>query len=322
MKFNTNTLGATLKWMAWMVVFNAAAQTPSGTPIKIIVPFAAGSYTDNVIRIVTPEAALKLNIPIIIDNKPGANGIIGADFVAKSAPDGNTLLMGGASINAVNPSLFKKLPYDPVNDLIPLTRFGTLPFVLVTNPSVSVKSMVELLAHLKANPQKLAYATPNSVSLVAMETFKKGTNTDILSIPYKSSPQALLDLVSGQVQIMVSDYATAMPHINAGKLNVIAVTMNKRTPLLPNTPSISETIPGYDISAWNGLFAPKGTSPEQLERINKSFVSVLGSKTIKDKLTTIGFEINPMGPDKFGAYVEQQIKTWSELIKQTGIEPE
>ena len=322
MKFNTNPLVATLKWMAWMVAINAAAQSPSSTPLKIVVPFAAGSYTDNVIRIVTPEAALKLGTPIIIDNKPGANGIIGADFVAKSAPDGNTLLMGGASINAVNPSLFKKLPYDPVNDLIALTRFGTLPFVLVTNPSVSVKSMTELLAHLKANPQKLAYATPNSVSLVAMETFKKGTTTDILSIPYKSSPQALLDLVSGQVQIMVSDYATAMPHINAGKLNVIAVTMNKRTPLLPNTPSISETIPGYDISAWNGLFAPKGTSPEQLERINKSFVSVLGSKTIKDKLTTIGFEINPMGPDKFGAYVEQQIKTWSELIKQTGIEPE
>jgi len=206
--------------------------------------------------------------------------------------------------------------------LVPLTRFGTLPFVLVTNPNVPVKNMAELLAYLKANPQKLAYATPNSVSLVAMETFKKGTNTDILSIPYKSSPQALLDLVSGQVQIMVSDYATAMPHINTNKLNVIAVTMNKRTTLLPNTPSISETIQGYDISAWNGLFAPKGTSPELLDKINKSFIYVLGSKSIKEKLTTIGFEINPLGPDKFGAYVEQQIKTWSELIKQTGIDPE
>jgi tripartite-type tricarboxylate transporter receptor subunit TctC len=286
------------------------------------VPFAAGSYTDTIVRMVSPALGEKLQATIVVDNRPGANGIIAADAVAKSAKDGLTLLMGGTSANAANPGLYKSLPYDPVNDLVPVARFGVLPFLLVVNSDVPAKTVPELIDYAKQNPGKLAYATPNSVTLVGMETFKRGAGVDILSVPYKSSPQAMLDLVGGRVQVLIADFATAMPHVKAGKARVIAVTMPKRSPLLPDVPAVADVVKGYDISAWNGLFAPAGTPREMLVRIGDAVTAVLGTREMQEKLSTVGFDVAPMGPDAFGPYVREQITTWGRLIRETGITPE
>jgi tripartite-type tricarboxylate transporter receptor subunit TctC len=303
----------------------AAAYGPAwaqAKPVRIVVPFAAGSYTDNVLRIALPALSDKLGASIVVDNRPGANGIIAADAVAKSAPDGLTFLMGGASANAANPSLYKTLPYDPVKDLVPVVRFGLLPFVLLVNPSVPVKSVPELIDYAKKNPGKLAYATPNSATLVGMETFKRSAGVDILQVPYKSSPQAMLDLVAGQVQVLIADFATAMPHVRSGKARVIAATMARRTPLMPDVPVIAEVLKGYDISAWNGLFAPAGTPREAMNKVAEAAVAALAQRDVQDKLSAIGFEISPMGPESFGPYVREQIGVWAQVIRDSGIKPE
>ena len=291
-------------------------------PVRIVVPFAAGSYTDNVLRIALPALSEKLGAPIVVDNRPGANGIIAADAVAKAAPDGLTFLMGGASANAANPSLYKSLPYDPVKDLVPVVRFGLLPFVLLVNPSVPVKTVPELIDHARKNPGKLAYATPNSATLVGMETFKRLAGVDILQVPYKSSPQAMLDLVAGQVQVLIADFATAMPHVRSGKARVVAATMARRTPLMPEVPVVAEVLKGYDISAWNGLFAPAGTPREAMTRLADAAAAALAQRDVQDKLSGIGFEISPLGPDGFGPYVREQIGVWAQIIRDSGIKPE
>lgn len=300
----------------------AETSTPSNKTIRIVVPFAAGSYTDNVIRLVAPALSEKLSANIIVDNKPGANGMIGADMVAKSAPDGTTFLKSGASVNAANPSLYKSMPYDPLRDLIPVSRFGVLPFLLVVNPKVPIKSVPELIEFSKKNPGKLAYATPNSATLVGMESLKRAAGIDILQVPYKSGPQAMLDLISGQVQVLIADFATAMPQVKANNARIISVTMLKRSSQLPDIPATSETIKGYDISAWNGLFAPGGTSKEVINRLNDAVQSALASKDVQDKLIGIGFDILQLGPDVFGPYVRDQISTWAKLIQESGIKPE
>jgi len=314
---------------ALVVVLTAAigigsvgAQTSAGRPIRVIVPFAAGSYTDSVVRIVAPALGERLGATIVVDNRPGANGVIGADIVAKSVPNGLTFLMGGTSVNAVNPGLYKSLPYDPVKDLVPVARFGVLPFLLLVNLNVPVRSVTELIEYAKKNPGKLAYATPNSVTLVGMETFKRDTGADILSVPYKSSPQAMLDLISGQVQLLIADFATAMPHVRAGNARVLAATMARRSSLLPDVPTVGEVLKGYDVSAWNGLFAPAGTPRETLARISDALNAVLATRDIQEKLTSLGFDIAPLGPDAFGPYVRGQISTWGRLIRETGIKPE
>lgn len=291
-------------------------------PVRIVVPFAAGSYTDNVLRIALPALSDRLGATLVVDNRPGANGIIAADAVAKAAPDGLTFLMGGASANAANPSLYKALPYDPVKDLVPVVRFGLLPFVLLVNPSVPVKSVPELIDYAKKNPGKLAYATPNSATLVGMETFKRAAGVDILQVPYKSSPQAMLDLVAGQVQVLIADFATAMPHVRSGKARVIAATMARRSPLMPEVPVIAEVLKGYDISAWNGLFAPAGTPREAMNKLADAAMAALAQRDVQDKLTGIGFEISPLGPDGFGPYVREQIGVWAQIIRDSGIKPE
>jgi tripartite-type tricarboxylate transporter receptor subunit TctC len=302
--------------------FDVNAQGTGAKPIRVIVPFAAGSYTDNVVRIVMPALGEKLGATIVVDNRPGANGLIGADAVAKSPPDGYAFLMGGTSVNAANPGLYKQLPYDPVKDLVPVARFGVLPFLLVVNPKVPAKTVPELIDHAKQNPGRLAYATPNSATLVGMETFKRSAGVDILSVPYKSSPQAMLDLVAGQVQVLIADFATAMPHVKAGNARVVAATMARRSTLLPDVPTVGEVLKGYDISAWNGLFAPAGTPRERLVQVADAVSAVLATKEMQDKLSGIGFEIAPMGPDAFGPYVREQITTWGRLIQESGIKPE
>lgn len=299
-----------------------SVQAQSDKVVKFIVPFAAGSYTDNVARIIMPGIAERLGQTVIIENKSGANGIIGADFVAKAAPDGLTVLVGGASVNVVNPNVYKALPYDPVRDLLPAARMGLLPFMLVVNPSVPVNNVAELIAYAKKNPGKLSYGTPNAATLVGMETFKRGAGVDITSVPYKASPQAMMDLVGNQIQVIISDFAVIMPQVKAGKARALAVTMPKRSALLPDVPALADTVKGFDISAWTGLLLPGKTPIAVANRLYEAMRATLALPEIKEKLASIGFDIQPMGPEEFGPYLRDDIKRWNTLVKEAGIQPE
>jgi tripartite-type tricarboxylate transporter receptor subunit TctC len=294
----------------------------AGRPIRVVVPFAAGSYTDNVGRIVMPVVAERLGVPVIIDNRPGGNGVIGADAVAKSAPDGLTFLMGGASVNAVNPWIYKSLPYDPARDLVGVVGLGELPFMLLVNPAVPASTVPELVAHAKANPGKLAYGTPNSVTLVGMETLKRMAGVDILGVPYKSSPQAMGDLVGNQIQVIIADFATAMPHVRGGKAKLLAVTMSRRSTLLPDVPTVGETFRGYEIAAFNGIFTARGAPREAIVRFADAAQAALAVPSVRERLTGIGFDIGPQGPDTFGDYARSQMAMWGRLIREAGVPQE
>ena len=299
----------------------AQAQAPA-RPLRIVIPFATGSYTDNFARIVVPPFAERLRAVVLIDNKPGANGAIAAEAVAKSAPDGLTVLLGGSSSIAINPSLYKTLPYDPIRDLVPVARSGSLPFMLVAHPSVPATNVPELIAYAKQNPGKLTYATPNSSSLMAMEMFKRRAGVDILSVPYKSSPQAMLDMLANQVQIQIADYATAIPHVRSGKARVLAVTMAQPTPLLPGVHTVDEVLKGFDVSAWNGLFVSRNTPAATIQRIATAWNETLAQRDVQDRLATMGFDVSTMGPEAFAPYVREQIANWARLAQETGIKPE
>lgn len=309
--------------IAALVLAGAAATATAQQPVmKWIVPFAAGSYTDNVARIIAPGIGERLGQTIVIENRAGANGTIGADFVAKAPPDGQTVLVGGASVNVVNPNVYKSLPYDPVRDLLPVARIGVLPFMLVVNTEVPANNVTELIAYAKKSPGKLSYGTPNTATLVGMETFKRGAGVDIVSVPYKASPQAIADLVGNHVQVAIADFAITMPQVKAGKLKVLAVTMPKRSAILPDVPPLADTIPNFDVSAWTGLFMPGKTPPVHAQKLYEAMRATLGTAEVRDKLLSLGFDVQPMGPDEFGTYLRNEIKTWATLVKDAGIQPE
>jgi len=300
----------------------AAGQTYPSKSVRVVVPFAPGSGTDGVARIVFQALGERMGQQFVIDNKAGANAIIGAEFVAKSAPDGYTLFMTTNTSHSANPSLFKKLPYDPVKDYTPITFTGTLPFMVVSHPSFPARNMAETIAYAKSNPGKLSYATANSTSLVSGESLRVLAKIDLVSVPYKSSPNAISDVVGGQVPLMITDFVTGMPFVRSGKLKVLAVTTGKRSALLPDVPAMGETIKGFDLTSWNGTLAPAGTPREVVNRLNEELQQVLARKDLKDKLANIGFEVSPMGPEQFGEYVRQQVQYWAKMIKAAGIQPE
>ncbi len=320
MKINRLSLSRTIAALLFFAAGAACAQGPQ--ILRLVVPFAPGSYTDNVARLIAPGLSERLGKNVIIENRAGANGIIGADHVARAKPDGLTLLVGGASVNTVNPSVYKSLPYDPVNDLVPIARIGLLPFVLVVNPQIPVHTVPELIAYAKTHLKELSYGTPNATTLVAMETFKRRAGIDILSVPYKSSPQATTDLIGNQVQVLMADFATAMPQVEAGKARLLAVTMGKRSPLLPGVPSMSETIEGFDVSAWTGLLAPANTPPDAVHDVFEALRASLATPELQAKLKSIGFDVQPLGPDEFGPYLRSEIDTWRKLTREAGIEPQ
>jgi tripartite-type tricarboxylate transporter receptor subunit TctC len=298
------------------------AQAYPAKAVRIVVPFAPGSGTDGVARVVFQALGDRMGQQFVVDNKAGANAIIGAEFVAKSAPDGYTLFMTTNTSHSANPSLYKKLPYDPVKDYTPVTFTGTLPFMVVSHPSFPARNMAEAIAYAKSNPGKLSYATANSTSLVSGESLRVLAKIDLVAVPYKSSPNAISDVVGGQVPLMITDFVTGMPFVRSGKLKVLAVTTGKRSALLPDVPAMGETITGFDLTSWNGTLAPAGTPREIVSRLNEELQQVLARKELKDRLASIGFEVAPMGPEQFGEYVRQQVQYWAKMIKAAGIQPE
>jgi tripartite-type tricarboxylate transporter receptor subunit TctC len=300
----------------------ALADTYPSRPIKLIVPFAAGSATDAAGRIVAQALSQRLGQNVVVENRAGGNAQIGATFAAQSPADGYTLLMTTNSSHSANPHLYRSLSYDPVKDFDPIARVGTLLFVLVVNPELPVKSVREFVSYARANPGKLSYGTASTSSLVGAETLNAMAGTGLVGVAYKSSPQAILDLVAGRLQVMVADFTTAMPQIKAGKLRVLAISTKKRSTLLPEVPSLSETVKGFDINSWNGLFAPAGTPKEILALLERETLAALAQPDTRAQLAAIGFEVDPMEAAQLGRFVAEQLAWWGRLIRAANIQPE
>lgn len=299
----------------------ASTRVRADEVMRLVVPFAAGSYTDTVARLASHGLSQRLRMTVIVENRSGANGIIGAEYVARRVrPDGLTLLVGGASVNTINPGVYKTMPYDPENDLLPVARIGVLPFVLLVNAALPVRSVAELIQYAKENPGKLAYGTPNAATLVGSEMFKRSAGIDLLGVSYTSSPQAMTDLAGNQIQVLIADLATAMPLVQTGKVRLLAVTMKNRSTALPDTPPISDTLPGFDLSAWTGLLAPGKTPPDVVKPVYEALLASLNDPDIQAKFKTIGFDIDPMGPDEFGPYIRAEIMKWRALARDAGLE--
>jgi tripartite-type tricarboxylate transporter receptor subunit TctC len=315
----------------WLVGLGASVLTTSvlaqatypSSPISLVVPFAAGSGTDAVARIVVKKLSERLNQPVLVDNKAGANGQIASTFVAKAKPDGYTLLMTTNTSHSANPSLVKDLKYDPIKDFTPIARVGELPFALMVSAKDPSKNMGEWLTYARANPGKLSYATPNSTSLVSSETIKRIGKVDVLGVPYKSSPQALTDLISGVIQMYVADVGSSMGMIKAGSVRVLAVTTQQPLSSLPGVPPIAESIPGFDLTSWNGIFGPAGVPRDVVDKLNTELQAVLADKDVQAQLKQIGFEVWPSKtPEEFARYVSDQLVHWASMIRQAGIRAE
>ncbi|GKS89782.1 tripartite tricarboxylate transporter substrate binding protein [Acidovorax sp. SUPP2522] len=303
----------------------ARAQQPPypNAPITLIVPFAAGSGTDSVARTVGQKLAERLKQPVLVDNKPGANAQVAAQIAAKAKPDGYTLFMTTNTSHSANPALYSHLKYDPIKDFTPVARVGELPFALAVHPGVPAKTLAELIDYARANPGKLSYATPNSTSLVAMESIKHIAQVDVLSIPYKSSPQAMTDLVGGQVQVYVADLGSGKSMLTSDKVRTLGITTTQPSPLLPGVPPIGQTVKGFDLTSWNGIFGPAGMPPAIVNRLNTELQAVLAEKDTQDKLAQIGFQVWPSKtPQEFATYVADQLAHWRTLIQQARIQPE
>lgn len=302
---------------------NAFAQAYPNNPITLVVPFAAGSGTDAVARIVGKKMSEKLKQSVVIDNRAGANGQIAAQYVAKSKPDGYTLLMATNTSHSANPSLVSNLKYDPIRDFTPVTRVGELPFALLVNNNDPSKTLKEWIENAKRNPGKFSYATPNSTSLVASETIRRIARVDIVGIPYKSSPQALTDLIGGTVQMYVADLGSSMGMVKAGNVHVLGVTTKEPLASLPSIPPIAKEVNGFDLTSWNGIFGPAGLPKPIVDKLNAELQVVLADQEVQENLKKLGFEIWPTKtPEEFTKYVSDQLTHWGSLIKQAGIRPE
>ena len=301
---------------------SAAAQGswPS-KPITIIVPFSAGGTTDILARVVGQSLGTELGQTVIIDNRPGAGGNIGAAAVARAAPDGYTLLMGTVGTHAINEALYKKMPFEPQKDFAPLTRVALVPNVLVVPVALPYKTVSEIIAAAKSQPGKMTYASSGTGTSIHLsgELFKSMTGTDIIHIPYKGSAPAMTDLLGGQVMMMFDNLPSAIQHIRSGKLRAIAVTSGKRAPELPDVPTIAESgVKGFEATSWFGMFAPAGTPPEVVAKLNTAIVKLLGSPEVKKRLSEQGAEPHPEKPEQFAAFIRSEATKWGKVVKESG----
>lgn len=295
-------------------------------PVRIVVPFAPGGTTDILARAIAPELQQAFGQPFVVDNKPGAGGNVGADAVAKSPPDGLTLLMGTVGTHAINQALYPKLPYDPIKDFAPVTLVAGVPNVLVMNPAKAeaygIRNVADLIKYAKANPGKLNMASSGNGTSIHLsgELFKSMTGTFLLHFPYRGSGPALLDLIGGTMDLMFDNLPSAMPHIKAGKLKALAVTTAQRSAALPDVPTIAEAGPvkGFDASSWFGLLAPAGTPADIVNRIQQECAKALATPAVKERLLSQGAIPGGNTPQAFATYIAAETKKWAAVVKQSG----
>ncbi|HEX2831227.1 MAG TPA: tripartite tricarboxylate transporter substrate binding protein [Burkholderiales bacterium] len=307
--------------LAWAAA--AGAQGYPAKPVRVIVPIAPGGGQDFVARMVGQKLTAAFGQQFIIDNRPGAGGIIGTQLAVKSPPDGYTLVLVAASYTA-QPSLYSKLPYDAVKDLAPITQLGGAPYLLVVNPTVPAKSVREFVALAKSSRGKLTYGSSGSgeMSNLSMELLKTLAGFDAVHVPYKGAAPALAAAISGEVDAFFPSITSGMPHVRSGKARVLAVTTAKRAALLPEVPTIAESgFPGYDVSGWYGLLAPAGTPNEIVNRLQQEVAKILDLPDVRDMQTANGRVPTPGGntPQSFAANIQAEIARWAKVIKRAGI---
>ena len=301
----------------------AWSQAYPSRPVRIVAPFGAGGGGDTTIRLLAQQLSLAMGNQFVVDNRPGANGVIGVQEVLRSPADGYTLFYGSTTTLAANSSLLKKTGYDPVRDFAPVTRVGVLPFLLVALANRPFTSMKELIAYAKANPGKLTYASANATGQVSSALFAQMAGLDLLHVPYKASPTALTDVLNGTVSMMFVDIPPAIGHVNAGKLRAFGVTTAQRSSLLPGIPSIAEGgLPGYEVFAWTAICAPAGTPPEIVRRLHDEIAKILAKADIRDAFARVGVEVQASTPEQLAAFIGSERDRWSRLIRMAHIEAE
>ena len=302
----------------------ALAQPYPNKPVRIVVPFAAGSATDIVARLLADELRATFDQSFVIDNKPGGSAQIGAELVAKSLPDGYTLFVTTNTSHSANPFLFRKLQYDPIKDFTPIANIMRIPVIIVVNPKLGVGNLNELVTYGKTNPGKLSFGYGNSVGQVVGAAFAKRTGLEVVNVPYKSTPQAITDLLGSQVSYAVADMASGQAFVKEGRLKALAVSSLNRSSLMPEVPAMAEVagLEGFDLSAWVGMLGPANMSKDVVDRLNAAVRKALAKPEVKDKIASFAAEVSPSTPDEMAAFLKAQLVSWGNSVKEAGIQPE
>jgi len=288
-------------------------------PITFVAVFGAGSASDTVCRIIGDALGKELNQSVVVEPRPGADGALAATYVARSAPDGYTLMLATNSPLSADPHLIK-VSYDPIKDFAPVTRVGSFTLMVVVNPSLPIHSLAEMVSYAKANPGKLSFASGNTAGIVALATINHWAGTDIVHVPYKTTPPALQDVIAGRVSMMLADFTTASPHVKAGSVRAIAVSRIKRSSLYPELPTIDESgLTGFNLDTWAGFVAPAKTPPAVVTKLNGALRKVIDSPDVQAKFRNVGFEGFSSTPEELGDYIKVQLGMWGKMVKDAGI---
>jgi tripartite-type tricarboxylate transporter receptor subunit TctC len=292
-------------------------------PITFVSVFGPGSASDTICRIVADPLSAALKVPVIVEDRPGADGVVAAQYVQHAAPDGYTLMMATNSPLSADPFLLKDVSYDPVKDFTPVSRVGSFTLMLVINPSLPFHSVKDLVDYAKANPGKLSFASGNTAGIVGGKTLAHWAGIDLLHVPYKSSPPAMEDVIAGRVSMMFADFTVAMPHVSAGQVRSLAITRLKRSPLFPDLPTMDEAgIEGFDLDAWAGLVAPAGTPPAVVAKLNAALRPIIDGPDVQAKFKNVGFQGFSSTPGEFGDYIKVQLGKWQKMVKDANIQAE
>ncbi len=300
----------------------AAAQSYPSKPIRILVGFSPGGGTDVMARLIGQKLTEAWNAQVVVENRPGAGGVLAADLTAKSAPDGYTLMIGHVNSHGIAPAAMSKMPYDAARDFAPVILIGTTPNMLVANAGTGAKSLDDIVRAARANPGKLTFGSAGNGSSqhLATEMFKLAAKVDVLHIPYKGSGQMIPDLIAGQIGYSFDTMTAITPHVKSGKVTPIATTRLKRSPAYPNLPTVAELgYPGFDVSTWYGLMAPAGTPAEIVAKLNREVDRILTLPEVKEKLNSVGAEDGGGSPEQFGKFVRDEIAKYSKIVKEAGV---
>ena len=322
--FKKNVLSLVIGLGGFFLISNAIGQPYPNKPIKAIVPFAAGSATDQIGRAFTQKMSEILGQAIIVENKAGVNGMLGADLVAKSAPDGYTILIGTNSTNAALKSLMKTLPYDQDTAFAPIGYMGSIPLMVAVSNKVSARNLKELVGSAKANPMKITFASASTSQLVSTEMLANMAGIQMLHIPYKSGPAAMTDFIGGQVDLFTADFAVMLPQVRAGTIRGLAVTSAQRSKAIPELPTVDEALglKGYELIAYFAMFAPAGTPTEIIQKLNSALNAAAVDKPILERFSVQGFETAPASPEALAQRTKTETAKWARAIREANIEPQ
>jgi tripartite-type tricarboxylate transporter receptor subunit TctC len=294
---------------------------PAKQPIKFVIPYPPGGASDVTARVLAQKMTESLKQAVVVENKPGANGIIALESVARSAPDGYTILMANLGPNAINAVVYEKLPYDAVKDFTPITLTSIVPQILVVSPALPIKTVPELIAYMKANPGKLTFASAGNGASnhLSGELFNGMAGIKMRHVPYKGDTPAMTDVISGTVDVMFPTAIAAMPHVKSGRLRAIGATSSKRIPSLPDLPTVAEAVPGFEAVSWGGVMAPAGTPPEIVKALNAEINRILKMPDVAAKLESLGAEIVGTSPEDFATYLRNEIAKWGKVARDNNV---